>query len=248
MPYKIDTNEEVKSDQKRSTKLKKIETEGNDEFIPELLQDEIYIDDIINQEEKKSINEEEERTIFDIVKIKDVYNKSKILNLEMTSYNSNNTNNNFITTNGDYQNNNIYNNSSNKEKKKIYIKIDPLGYSNSKRKKDGITYFGYEKDEEKKENELDIIINPIDNDVTDDKYYGRHFQIKFNPYDMQYYLKDLGHGYGTFIKIMDWLEIKNNFLLNIGENYLVFTTGNENDNDVNENYIIKKIILKMIAY
>ena len=239
MPYKIDTNEEVKSDQKRSTKLKKIETEGNDEFIPELLQDEIYIDDIINQEEKKPINEEEERTIFDIVKIKDVYNKSKILNLEMTSYNSNNINSNFITTNGEDQNNNIYNNSSNKEKKKIYIKIDPLGYSNSKRKKDGITYFGYEKDEEKKENELDIIINPIDNDVTDDKYYGRHFQIKFNPYDMQYYLKDLGHGFGTFIKIMDWLEIKNNFLLNIGENYLVFSTGNENDNDVNENYIIK---------
>ena len=85
MPYKIDSNEEVKSDQKRANKFKKIETEGNEEFIPEIVQDEMYIDDIINQEEKKSISEEEERTIFDIVKIKDVYHNSKILNIEMTS-------------------------------------------------------------------------------------------------------------------------------------------------------------------
>ena len=77
----------------------------------------------------------------------------------------------------------------------------------------------------------------IENEVLDDKYYGKHFQIKFNPYDMQYYLKDLGHGFGTFIKIMDWLEIKNNFLLNIGENYLVFSIGY--DNDVNENFITR---------
>ena len=240
MPYKIDSNEEVKSDQKRANKFKKIETEGNEEFIPEIVQDEMYIDDIINQEEKKSISEEEERTIFDIVKIKDVYHNSKILNIEMTSYNFNNVNSNVITTNGDEQNNNNNNNSklnNLKEKKKINIEIDPLGYSNSKRKKDGITYFGFEKDEQKKEKELDILIYPIDNEVLDDKYYGKHFQIKFNPYDMQYYLKDLGHGFGTFIKIMDWLEIKNNFLLNIGENYLVFSIGYEND--VNENYIIK---------
>jgi hypothetical protein len=238
MPYKIDVNEEVKSDKKRSKKFKKIETEGNGEFIAEIIQDEMYIDDIIKQEEKKSVSEEEERTIFDIVKIKDVYHNSKILNIEMTSYNSNNLNSNVITTNGDDQNNNIYNNNNHilKEKKKINIEIDPLGYSNSKRKKDGITFFGFEKDEEKKK-ELDILIYPIENEVLDDKYYGKHFQIKFNPYDMQYYLKDLGHGFGTFIKIMDWLEIKNNFLLNIGENYLVFSIGY--DNDVNENFITR---------
>ena len=146
MPYKIDVNEEVKSDKKRSKKFKKIETEGSGEFIAEIIQDEMYIDDIIKQEEKKSVSEEEERTIFDIVKIKDVYHNSKILNIEMTSYNSNNLNSNVITTNGDDQNNNIYNNNNHilKEKKKINIEIDPLGYSNSKRKKDGITFFGFD--------------------------------------------------------------------------------------------------------
>ena len=51
---------------------------------------------------------------------------------------------------------------------------------------------------------------------------------------MQYYLKDLGHGFGTFIKILDWTEIKNNFLLSIGENYIVFTLGVEEDMLINE--------------
>lgn len=51
---------------------------------------------------------------------------------------------------------------------------------------------------------------------------------------MQYYLKDLGHGYGTFIKIIDTIEISNNFLLTIGENYIVFTLGLEEDMLTNE--------------
>ena len=145
-----------------------------------------------------------------------------MLFLELTSNNSNNNNSN-------NNNESIIN--------KINIEIDPLGYSNSKRKKDGLTYFGYA--QKGKENGLDIILEPVDNEITDEKYFGRHFQIKFNPEDLNYYLKDLGHGFGTFIKILDWIEIKNNYLLNIGDNYLVFSIGLENGNDINENYIIK---------
>ena len=175
-----------------------------------------------NNEEKKEIKEEEENSIIDIDKIKEVYHKSKMLFLELTSNNSNNNNSN-------NNNESIIN--------KINIEIDPLGYSNSKRKKDGLTYFGYA--QKGKENGLDIILEPVDNEITDEKYFGRHFQIKFNPEDLNYYLKDLGHGFGTFIKILDWIEIKNNYLLNIGDNYLVFSIGLENGNDINENYIIK---------
>ena len=57
---------------------------------------------------------------------------------------------------------------------------------------------------------------------------------------MQYYLKDLGHGFGTFIKILDWTEIKNNFLLSIGENYIVFTLGIEEDMLINEHLTNKE--------
>lgn len=238
MPYRIESNEEVKTEQNRTKKLSKIETESDDgDFIAEIIPDEFQIDNFddkkINEEENKSNFEDQEISILELNKIKEIYSNSKILNLEMTSYNSNNINNNnlnYIITNEEQNNN--------KEKKKIYIQINPLGYSDSKRKKDGITFFGYEKEKNGNEEiEIDIKINPIDYELIDDKYYGKHFQIKFNPYDKQYYLKDLGHGFGTFIKIIDWIEIKNNFLLNIGENYLVFSIGMENENDINENYI-----------
>ena len=190
--------------------------------LPEIMQEELCINNINEKmnthEEKKEIKEEEENSIIDIEKIKEVYHKSKMLILELTSNNSNSNNN----------DNTI---------KKIIIEIDPLGYSNSKRKKDGLTYFGYA--QKGQENGLDIILEPIDNEITDNKYFGKHFQIKFNPEDLNYYLKDLGHGFGTFIKILDWIEIKNNYLLNIGDNYLVFSIGLENGNAINENYIIK---------
>lgn len=40
---------------------------------------------------------------------------------------------------------------------------------------------------------------------------------------MSYYIKDLGHGYGTFKRISEPELIKDNYLVNIGEAYLVFT-------------------------
>ena len=220
--YKIESNEEVTSDKNRFKKLRKYENKSGDlEYIPEIIQEELYIDDLSeNNEEKKTESEKQERSIFDIIKIKDLYNKSKILKLEMSCYN-----------------NSEQNNKNDKENKKIYFEINPLGYPNSKRKKDGITFFGYDKEGD--ENNLDIMINPSDNEVIDDQFLGKHFQIKFKPEDLNYYLKDLGHGFGTFIKITDWVEIKNNFLLNIGENYLVFSLGYENERDISENYILK---------
>ena len=240
MPYRIESNEEVKTEQNRTKKLSKIETESDDgDFIAEIIPDEFQIDNFddkkINEEENKSNFEDQEISILELNKIKEIYSNSKILNLEMTSYNSNNINNNnlnYIITNEEQNNN--------KEKKKIYIQINPLGYSDSKRKKDGITFFGYEKEKNGSEEiEIDIKINPIDYELIDDKYYGKHFQIKFNPYDKQYYLKDLGHGFGTFIKIIDWIEIKNNFLLNIGENYLILSFEDDEDDEYDNNIINK---------
>jgi len=56
---------------------------------------------------------------------------------------------------------------------------------------------------------------------------------------MQYYLKDLGHGFGTFIKLANWTEITNNFLLTIGDNYIVFSLGLEEDMITSEHTSIK---------
>ena len=137
-----------------------------------------------------------------------------------------------ITDEGN-NNNNENENSTLKKRIKTNIEITPLGYMESKRKKDGITYFGYEKEK----NDIDIFLNPLDGEINDDKFYGKHFRIKFNPDDLNYYLKDLGQGFGTFIRINSNVEIKNNFLLNIGENYLIFSllkeTGDSVDSNIN---------------
>lgn len=63
----------------------------------------------------------------------------------------------------------------------------------------------------------------------DKRFLGKHFHIRFDPVRVKYYLKDLGHGFGTFVKINKSTLIKPNSLVNIGENYLVFTFGIEND-------------------
>lgn len=210
----------MKSDLKRVQKSKKDETECgaleiNDmpeiNEIPEINPDEIIIDNInykINNEDSKIMRNsmKDERSIFDLVKIKDVYNQSKRLNLEMVSQG---------------QSENI--------KERDIIEITPLGYAGSKRKKDGITFFGCV--EEGKNNEVDVCINPRDNEELNEKFYGINFQIKFNPDDKNYYLKDLGKGLGTFIKIKDSIEIQNNYILNIGNNYLTFALNENKEND-----------------
>ena len=139
----------------------------------------------------------------------------------------------------------------------LILKITPFGYEKSLRKdKDGITYFGYEEQYDNKVNifliilqpTIDYIIRPKEEKI-DDRFIGKHFQIKFNPDDKQYYLRDLGRGFGTFIKIIGWVEIKNNFLLSIGENYIVFNIGidedmlisEKDDKEYNENMISLKI-------
>ena len=158
---------------------------------------------------KNILNEEKN----DIERIKDVMDKSKILKIEIIS--------------------------SSIEPKGNSLIINPLGLIDSKREeKDGITYFGYEdnnKNKNKNKTSIDYIIEPK-GDKCDERFFGKHFQIKFNYLDLNYYIKDLGHGFGTFIKIINWIEIKNNFLLNIGENYIVFTIGLEDEILLSENY------------
>ena len=140
IPYKIETNEELKSDQKRSQKFNKIETQSDDgEYIEEIMQDQFYINNyngkmLDNEEKKSNFDNEEESSIFNLDKIKGIFTQSKLLNLGMSSYNSN-----IVNKSEEYEYDNDY-----KEKNKTYIQINPLGYINSKRKKDGLTYFGYE--------------------------------------------------------------------------------------------------------
>ena len=80
------------------------------------------------------------------------------------------------------------NNYDNKDKKKISIEINPLGYSNSKRKKDGITYFGFQTEEELNTNPyIDYLLGPKDQEY-DEQFIGKHFQIRFDWEIKKYYI------------------------------------------------------------
>ena len=155
-----------------------------------------------NEHNKKNngmflFNDDGDKTLIDSVKLKNVFSKSKKLILEIMA-------------------------NSSTEDKYSCIEINPYGYTNSKRgKKDGIAYFGSSLDPDNDTNEeIDVFLN---NNIYDNNYFecdegnfGKHFMIKFNPEDLNYYIQDFGKGFGTFIKIQGWTVITNNILVNIG--------------------------------
>ena len=121
----------------------------------------------------------------------------------------------------------------------LKIEINALGMiSNSKRKAyDGNTFFGFVQNyNENEENDdtndanidikdVDFIIKPRENCPDNNNIIGRHFRIRFDINTMKYYIKDLGCGYGTFKKIMEVTKLKDSYLINIGNSYIVCTFG-----------------------
>ena len=110
---------------------------------------------------------------------------------------------------------------------KLHIKKDKL--ENSLRNgNDGKIYFGYEKEIVNQnhntinEPKIDYLLLPKDNEYND-KFIGIHFMIRYDKEKCKYYIKDLGSGYGTFIKIINPLNIINNLLINIGDSFIVFS-------------------------
>lgn len=112
--------------------------------------------------------------------------------------------------------------------KGLILKINTAGLEDSRRKKkDGITYFGFIDENEndniemaQQNNYIDYIMEPKDKDY-DEKYIGRHFKIEYNSNTNKYYLQDLGKGFGTFIKVVNELKLEDNYLVNLGESFLV---------------------------
>ena len=125
-------------------------------------------------------------------------------------------------------------------KKGEILKIDAYGMIKSFRnKKDGYTYFGYYPNNRK--NEVDFILKPIEENF-EQRFIGKHFQIKFNPYNLKYYILDLGCGFGTFRKLIIDTIITDNFLINIGNSYIVFTYDDRNNYKNEEDKDIIKIL------
>lgn len=115
------------------------------------------------------------------------------------------------------------------------LEIDACGIKNSLRKaRDGYTYFGCKKNIHSGFNEdtggsilgtTKIVANdfviPAKSEDDIEKHRGRQFQIWFDVDQNKYFIKDLGIGYGAFMKLTAPLPLKDNYLINIGESYIV---------------------------
>ena len=166
----------------------------------------------------KSTNTENFNTVSPntIQKLKEIVNKADLLEIEIISSLSN--------------------------QKGIKITINSLGMTeNSKRKAfDGITYFGYLSEENDKtndikdnnnnnnteniNNEIDFVIMPKDNN-TESKNIGRFFRIRYDLNTMGYLIKGLECGFGTFKKITEKTKLKDCYLINMGNSYIVCSMG-----------------------
>ena len=60
-------------------------------------------------------------------------------------------------------------------------------------------------------------------------HQGRQFYIQFDPYTREYKIRDLGKGYGAFAKLQGSIVIRDSFLINIGESYVVAYLINNQD-------------------
>ena len=111
--------------------------------------------------------------------------------------------------------------------------------------KDGNTYFGIlSPNDEKNDKKIDFSTGNSSNLVES----GRQFCIRFDLDENFYMIKDCsyGSGYGSFMKLVKEMKIKDNTLINIGNNYIVFTLGvdelepNEDEDDIDEE--IEKVL------
>jgi len=100
--------------------------------------------------------------------------------------------------------------------KNAQLEINACGLIGSKRgKQDGCTIIGSIGQGAKGEFLNDFVI------AQDDLGIGkRHMIIKYNMDDRRYYMRDLGDGSGTFVRLDVPLALKNGFIISFGDSHM----------------------------
>ncbi|OMJ93727.1 hypothetical protein SteCoe_3295 [Stentor coeruleus] len=106
--------------------------------------------------------------------------------------------------------------------KDTHFKITNYGLENSKRTfKDGKVYFGC------KRKDRNIIINdiviPVQNKEIQEHHRGRHFCIYYSIEKDSFCIRDLGKGFGAYVRLDSSLILKENMIINIGSSFLAFS-------------------------
>lgn len=109
--------------------------------------------------------------------------------------------------------------------KNTEYRINPGGYEGSTRlPKDGYVYFGNSHDKS------DIVIH--DAEASE----NNHMLIKYEPSKKKYFLKDLGEGTGTFVKITKPFVLKNGNVVSFGESHMLVQL-NTNNSDISLKFL-----------
>lgn len=117
------------------------------------------------------------------------------------------------------------------------ISINAIGYENSLRDaKDGVTYMGCKKRAKPQGTTKGAIINdfviPSQDKLLAEKHRGQHFQIYYDLIKDSYYVKDLAVGFGTFLRLSSQLVLKENYLLHMGDNFILVNLVENPDNNL----------------
>ena len=93
-----------------------------------------------------------------------------------------------------------------------------------------MVYFGCKKHNGNKKEEGGVIndfVIPSKDKETERRHRGRHMQIEYSIEKNKYLVKDLGIGFGAFVRLDKPLELKDNHLLNLGESFIIVNLINE---------------------
>lgn len=97
----------------------------------------------------------------------------------------------------------------------------------------------------------DYLIKLSEDTEVDDRSLGRHFQIQYKLSERKFYIKDLGKGFGAFMKIKNSYQLFTDSLINIGDTYIVVSIGEEetnnsnNDNNEDRNTCITNVSMNL---
>lgn len=101
------------------------------------------------------------------------------------------------------------------------LAISHLGLEGSKRQaNDGKVFFGSKRKEYGKT--VNDIVIPLQKENQSDKFRGRHFVIVYNIEKDRFFIKDLGKGFGVYMRINFPIVLKDNAVINIGSSFLIF--------------------------
>jgi len=106
------------------------------------------------------------------------------------------------------------------------LRITAEGYEYSLRDaRDGMTYFGCKKrshgENSLKGDILNDVIMPLTDKEAAEKHRGRQFEIAYKPAQLSYWIRDLGVGFGAFLRLDEKARLRDNTLINIGESFVV---------------------------